>query len=56
MINVEITMEKSVTEEPEVKACVIQLGNDRYDQSISCNISYATKTQSGEPQKIIVSL
>ena len=56
MIDVPITMNKPVEKDSEIYACIIQLGNDSYSQSIKCNIAYASPTASGEPQRIIVLL
>jgi hypothetical protein len=56
MIDVPITMNKPVETDSEIYACIIQLGNDSYSQSIKCNIAYASPTASGEPQRIIVLL
>ncbi len=56
MINVPITMNKTIESGSEIYACVIQLGSSSFSQSIKCNIAYATPTASGEPQTIIVPL
>lgn len=56
MLDVPITMNKPVESSSEIYACVIELGNDSYSQSIKCNIAYASPTASGEPQRIIVLL
>ena len=56
MINVPITMNKTIESGSEIYACVIQLGSSSFSQSIKCNIAYASPTASGEPQRIIVPL
>jgi hypothetical protein len=56
MIDVPITMNKTIESGSEIYACVIQLGSDSFSQSIKCNIAYSSPTASGEPQRIIVPL
>ncbi len=56
MIDVPITMNKTIESGSEIYACVIQLGSSSFSQSIKCNIAYASPTASGEPQTIIVPL
>ena len=56
MIDVPITMNKTIESGSEIYACVIQLGSNSFSQSIKCNIAYASPTASGEPQRIIVPL
>ncbi|MGI9009737.1 MAG: hypothetical protein ACR2F1_00935 [Nitrososphaeraceae archaeon] len=56
MIDVPITMNKTIESGSEIYACVIQLGSSSFSQSIKCNIAYASPTASGEPQRIIVPL
>ena len=56
MIDVPITMNKTIESGSEIYACVIQLGSSSFNQSLKCNIAYASPTASGEPQRIIVPL
>ena len=56
MIDVPITMNKTIESGSEIYACVIQLGSSSFSQSLKCNIAYASPTASGEPQRIIVPL
>ena len=56
MIDVPITMNKTIESGSEIYACVIQLGSSSFSQSLKCNIAYASPTASGEPQTIIVPL
>ena len=56
MIDVPITMNKPIESGSEIYACVIQLGSSSFNQSLKCNIAYASPTASGEPQRIIVPL
>ena len=56
MIDVPITMNKTIESGSEIYACVIQLGSSSFSQSLKCNIAYASPTTSGEPQRIIVPL
>ena len=56
MIDVPITMNKTIESGSEIYACLIQLGSSSFSQSLKCNIAYASPTASGEPQRIIVPL
>ena len=56
MIDVPITMNKTIESGSEIYACVIQLGSSSFSQSLKCNIAYASPTASGDPQTIIVPL
>jgi hypothetical protein len=56
MIDVPITMNKTIESGSEIYACVIQLGSSSFSQSLKCNIAYASPPASGEPQTIIVPL
>ena len=56
MIDVPITMNKTIESGSEIYAYVIQLGSSSFSQSIKCNIAYTSPTASGEPQTIIVPL
>ena len=56
MIDVPITMNKTIESGSEIYACVIQLGSSSFSQSLKCNIAYASPTASGELQTIIVPL